>query len=314
MNSQPNPHQNNYVANHYPINNTGFGNTNNTWQGHNMAQNGANAPMPPLARGVNPNAPMPPLLARGVNPDSWDGVVLQQQDPNHPQLQAYQQQKGRASISPAAQQKRASGQRDDELFLDGKLYRMPLRKEDLHRELVRVVTKFERERVKLEAMKKRCTKFEEELIELKKTSVKSVKNEKTELLIKSRFASHMFRKRKFINDGTEQLAATEEMYAFCHHDKDKQRMGKEHKTNWVNTYKDTVTSVCNKRRSTIQGALRTAVMVFAEKRGRSFTMDEIRKCTHRRLDLKKPDDVQLFTWYWTELLGKCEKYGQVGHL
>ena len=61
------------------------------------------------------------------------------------------------------------------------------------------------------------------------------------------------------------------MFGHCHTDKEKRKLNEECKLNWINTYKDTVTSVCNKRRSIIQGAQRTAVVVFAEKNEHTIT-------------------------------------------
>ena len=197
-----------------------------------------------------------------------------------------------------------------ELYVDGKPYKMPTDIDHLKRDLTFYVKNFERNRKKMVALIHQNTTLSDEVVEMRKTSVKSLKNVKVVDRIKGYFATHMFRRRKFINNKVVELAAAEEMFGYCHTDKDKRKLDEEYKTNWVNTYKDTVTSVCNKRRSTIQGAMRTAVMVFAEKNKYTITVEDVKRCIFRNIDVTNPDDVLLFKWYWTELLGK---HVQVGH-
>ena len=67
-----------------------------------------------------------------------------------------------------------------------------------------------------EALLKKNRQLVDELLQLKKTTMKSLKNEKTELQIKQLFASHMFRKRKFITNEAEQKAAGEEMHDYIY--------------------------------------------------------------------------------------------------
>ena len=218
--------------------------------------------------------------------------------------------------SPGVARKQAPNSAENTaLFVNGKPYKMPTTKEQLKIELAYYVRNLERLRIKNITLTADNVTLTDDINELKRTSVKSLKNEKVVERIKERFATHMFRRRKFINDQAEQEEAASEMFEYCHTEKDKLKFANEknYKQNWVNTYKDAVTMVCNKRRSTIQGALRTAVMVFAEKHKHTITVQDIMKCIFRQIDVAKPEDVQLFKWYWTELLGKHVQLGQLGH-
>lgn len=284
------------------------------WKQHHRQSQGE---MPALAgaQPINPDSPWPPHTGqgggRGVLQDIQNNNNMVSATPvqNRARTKATQPSPSPPTARPNVLGKNDASDPDTRLVLYGKPFTPPKGKRELHLELVKMVKHLELVRTKYEHLCGMNQALQDELTEMKKTTMKSLKNAKTEARIKKLFASHMFRRRKFINNLAEQEEAGNEMFDFYFSDKERKKFPKDYKTTWVNTYMDTVTTTCNKRRTTIQGALRSAIMAFAEKHKRHISMAEIAKCIFRDIDLKNPNEVLVFKWYWTELLGKHLRIG-----
>ena len=120
--------------------------------------------------------------------------------------------------------------------------------------------------------------------------------------------TELFRVLKFIQNEDQADQVALKVYHWMHDGAKK--LGDEHRVVWVGTYKLTIVRSLNKACSYVQGRMKEASVKYdKENDGALPSLEEIKCCAMRQIDLKSEGDVHLFEFYWKDLLRKC----QVGH-
>ena len=194
-----------------------------------------------------------------------------------------------------------------DLTYAGKIYKMPDNKKQMVILLTNFIRKCEETRVKNQFLMKQNEVYRDGMAELQKAAMKCKKNKKVVDKIKEIYKSHLFRKIKFIQDEIEEGNASLMVYNYIYPAHEQKKLAKDHKIIWCNTYAPTVTSKSNGRRSYIQARLKDASMKFAKENGYLPTMEDIRLCAMRTIDIDNKDGrgFAIMKWYWTEVMRKC---------
>ena len=82
-------------------------------------------------------------------------------------------------------------------------------------------------------------------------------------------------------------------------------MGKDNKKIWKNTYKPVLTAQLNAHRSYVQNRMKDSWKKFHETEGWLPTVEQVKKCALRTINVDDEKEFKVMDWYIMDLLGKC---------
>ena len=171
---------------------------------------------------------------------------------------------------------------------------------------------------KAETLRQELAQAREKIDQLASKNAKSNQNDAVSEKAKKLVVKH-FRTCKFIMDDKDEWNAGVFIYNKMYDEQKRKDAGKNHMNEWVNTYRKIITTAVNSRRSYYQKRLRVAFMELAKDLMAGLvgddaidafefpTIDLIKRCTLRTINLHSNLELGVFAWYWGKVLGKFGK-------
>lgn len=199
------------------------------------------------------------------------------------------------------------------LFFNGVEVLVPTLRQELHDELIRVWTKAEALRLKYVKVTKekadlqaKCDEMHETNVKLAKENAKFGKNDGQIAEVKKASEMNIFPFIKFITSKNQEMQVAVKVYRIVQQNKTGQMdptIDEEHRNIWVNTYAETATSIVNSYRGYSQERMRVATLKFVKDNDIFPTVDELRLCALREIDMTNERLKLIFEWYITDLFG-----------
>ena len=143
-----------------------------------------------------------------------------------------------------------------------------------------------------------------ELKKLRKSALGFKANKEVIKNIKQLYVTHLFRVCKWIRNKQEATQVAEAIYDLMFTEEQQKELGEEHRPTWVNTYEPHQKTGVNGRRSYVQSQVKLAVFAYYRKFKKMPSLELILKCVTREIDLNKPEEYNIFEWYWNDASGK----------
>ena len=189
------------------------------------------------------------------------------------------------------------------LMLDGEKIEMPKTNAELKKLLKEVILKHEVLRKKIKPMAEQISSLTADLMQLEKSTGKTSKNSQAEKEIEKTYARYFWRTCKFVQCKEDKRKLLAKIYDKMFDADEQKDLGSSHKSTFVNTYVDCVSSVINGQRSYVQGRVRESFCQFGVDNGFLPTVEELAACALRTIDMGQPRNITIMDWYGKELLG-----------
>ena len=243
-------------------------------------------------------------------------LPLSQQDPNimakTRSKQQPQEEQAPAPDDPASDAEAESNRKNSQaksprqyIMYQGKPAKMPKTMGELQKKFVRVLEELEevyKERDEAVMHGKHLAKT---LQEITTSAPKLAKNKKVVEKIGELIKMNLFRTLKFLGDETHILKNLTTLYDLIYTKEEQAEVGKDHKVIWQSTYKGVLTAELNSHRSYVQNRMKESWRKFHETNKWLPTMEQIKKCALRTIDMKDDGEVLVMEWYFMDLLSKC---------
>ena len=189
------------------------------------------------------------------------------------------------------------------LTLDGKKIEMPRSNAELKKLLKEVILKHETLRKKIKPMEEQISSLTADLLQLEKSTGKTTKNSQAEKELEKTYARYFWRTCKFVQCEEDERKLLAKIYDKMFDADEQKDLGSSHKSTFVNTYVDCVSSVINGQRLYVQGRVRESFCQFGVDNGFLPTVEELAACALRTIDMGQPRNITIMDWYGKELLG-----------
>ena len=189
-------------------------------------------------------------------------------------------------------------------IFNGKLIGIPKDRNDLRKKLIHYIAHAEYLRgrnVELESSLALVTKNYEEL---QKKAMKANRNAAHVKKIAEVYRNCLFARCKFIQDKQDEIHWTKVTYEIIKKDENADDLPENDMDIWVNTYSECVSAEVNAYRSYLQSRIKESFRKYHEKNKKIPTMEDLKACALREVDLQTEEGNDLMDFYVTDLLCK----------